>query len=96
MELLAGLLLIAVIILALWVASLRRQLQPYERCGVAGLQFGREKVVKAAQERWGEQAVDMLALLLAAQKDLDLAKRILTPESFKRVKPWLEQNLHST
>lgn len=135
----AGILLLAVVVLAIWVASLRCRLRPCERCKSTGstepfrgtdayphfyrrpldlcelcanaqreflshrfmletearMRFGREKLVKAAQEDWGDKAVDMVALLLVARQDFDMARRLLTAEAFELVKPWLKQNLRA-
>jgi hypothetical protein len=49
--------------------------------------------VEEAEQVWGQRAPDMLALLLVAREDMDKARRVLTPESFEQVRPWLEQNL---
>src|SRR5713226_4869582 len=115
-----GILLLAVVVLAFWVASLRTRLRPCERCMSTGstepfrgtdeyphfygrpldlcelcvnaqreylshrfmldtevrMRFGREKLVKAAEEDCGEKAVDMVALLLVARQDFDMARRL--------------------
>ncbi|MFX0195853.1 MAG: hypothetical protein ACFFCW_07010 [Candidatus Hodarchaeota archaeon] len=57
------------------------------------LNFGRSGVIKDAEEVFGDQAIDVLALLRVAEKDKDAARRILEEDSFQDVEPWLEQNL---
>jgi len=52
--------------------------------------FGRSELIEAAKLQWGDQALDMLALLFVARDDMDAARRVLSPESFEEVRPWLE------
>jgi len=60
------------------------------------LHFGRSGLVNAVQKAWGNQAVDILALLRVAHKDMDMARRIFDKNSFETVRPWLEQNLRQS
>lgn len=57
------------------------------------LRFGRHEAVAAARAVWGERAIDMLALLAVAKEDMDMAQRLLEPESFEHVRPWLDNQI---
>lgn len=57
------------------------------------LSIGHDSQIKEAEKVWGDQALDMLALLLVAQENMDFARRILTEEEFNKVEPWLEEQL---
>lgn len=55
--------------------------------------FARADVVQEAQRAWGEDGIKVLALLLVAEKDMGLASRVLTEDSFRQVRPWIERQL---
>lgn len=55
--------------------------------------FGRNDQITEAEKIWSDQAIDMLALLEVARGSMDSARRILTEEEFKKVKPWVEKVL---
>jgi hypothetical protein len=55
--------------------------------------FGRGALIREAEGVWGERAVELVALLLVAERDMDLAKRILTPSAFEKVRPWIQERL---
>ncbi|MEK6953092.1 MAG: hypothetical protein AABX29_08835 [Nanoarchaeota archaeon] len=57
------------------------------------LSIGHQAQIKEAEKVWGNQAIDMLALLLVARDNMDFARRILTEEEFIKAKPWLEEQL---
>jgi hypothetical protein len=69
---------------------LRHRLQ-FEMGG--GLHLRREDIVDEAKAVWGGRASDMVALLLVARDSMDAASRLLPPDSFEQVRPWLEANL---
>ena len=55
--------------------------------------FGRSDQIKEAEKIWGDQAIEILALLWTARENINDARRILTEEAFAEVKPWLEKEL---
>ena len=57
------------------------------------LSIGHRDQIKEAEKIWGDQAVEMLALLWTARENIEDARRILTEEAFAEVKPWLEKEL---
>lgn len=57
------------------------------------LSIGHQKQIKEAEKIWGDQAVEMLALLWTAKENMDHVRRILTEEAFEKAKPWLEEQL---
>lgn len=57
------------------------------------LSIGHQKEIKEAEKVWGNQAVEMLALLWTARESMDDARRILTEEAFEKARPWLEERL---
>ena len=54
---------------------------------------GRHQAIEEAQKIWGDEAMDMLALLQVAKTSMDSARRILAEEEFNRIKPWLVETL---
>ena len=55
--------------------------------------FGRNDQIQEAEKIWGNRAIEMLALLEVARGSMESARRILTEEEFKKVKPWIEKIL---
>lgn len=57
------------------------------------LRSGRYEEIKKAEKDLGNQGLPMLALLYLANTDIGAARRILDRESFKEIKPWLDEHL---
>lgn len=57
------------------------------------LRGGRAELIRVAEQDFGDRGIDMVALLFVAGEDIDLARRVMTDESFAEARPWLEGNL---
>lgn len=55
------------------------------------LHFGRYRLVGEAEAEWGDEATDMLALMMVARESMDRARRVLSEESFEQARYWLEE-----
>ncbi len=55
--------------------------------------FGRSQQIEKLKEKFGDKAINMLALLNIAKNDMDAARRVLDEESFSKIKPWLDEQI---
>lgn len=55
--------------------------------------FGRSQEIEKLEAKFGDKAIDVLALLNVANKDMDTARRILDEKSFSKIKPWIDEQV---
>ena len=58
--------------------------------------FGRSQQREELEKKFGDKAINMLALLDLANNDIDSARRVLDEESFLKIRPWIDEQIRAS
>ena len=58
--------------------------------------FGRSQQIEELEKKFGDKAINMLALLDLANNDIDSARRVLDEESFLKIRPWIDEQIRAS